>query len=319
MNVSGSKGTVVVAIGGNSIIRSKDAQSVPAQWSAIRETCQHIADLIADGWRVVITHGNGPQVGFILLRSEMSRGKLHDVPLDSCGADTQGAIGYQIQQCLGNELLKRGLKRQVVTVVTQSVVDPDDPAFENPTKPIGSFYSHGDALLRMHNEGWDMVEDSGRGWRRVVASPRPLEIVERDAIRTLVEAGFIVIAAGGGGIPVTRYSDGRLSGRAAVIDKDFGSALLAHNIGADTFLVQTGVEKVCIDYGKPTEQAFDRLTVSEAWKFVRAGQFPEGSMGPKVQACIQFLDWGGKRAVITSLEKMNESLDGRAGTTLVAD
>ncbi|MBI4865343.1 MAG: carbamate kinase [Candidatus Wallbacteria bacterium] len=315
----GAQGTVVVAIGGNSLIKDKDHQTVEDQWTAVRESCGHIAGLIERGWRVVITHGNGPQVGFILLRSELGRGKLHEVPLDSIGADTQGAIGYQVQQCLANEFLRRGIRKRAVTLVTQTVVDASDPAFSKPSKPIGSFYSAAEAAERQRVEGWTMVEDAGRGWRRVVASPRPIELVETPAIRELVDKDFVVIAAGGGGIPVARAADGTLSGCAAVIDKDFGSALLARDIGADTFLIQTAVEQVCTDFGKPSQKAHARLTTTQARQHMAQGQFPKGSMGPKIEATCQFIDWGGKRAVITSLEKMTEALDGRAGTEIVGE
>ncbi|MBI3891123.1 MAG: carbamate kinase [Candidatus Wallbacteria bacterium] len=314
---SPSSPLVVVAIGGNSLIKDKDHQSVPDQWTAVKESCGHIVGLIERGWRVVITHGNGPQVGFILLRSEMCRGKIHEVPLDSIGADTQGAIGYQIQQCLANEMTRRRISKRAVTVVTQTVVDAADPAFKKPTKPIGSFYTSAEASDRQRVEGWVMVEDAGRGWRRVVASPKPLEIVETPAIKKLVDDGFVVIAVGGGGIPVARGADGRLSGCAAVIDKDFGSALLARDIGADTFLIQTAVEQVCVAFGQPSQKALSRLSVGEAREHLAAGQFPKGSMGPKIEACCQFLDWGGRRAVITSLEKMTLALEGKAGTEIV--
>src|SRR6059058_1204851 len=223
----------VVAIGGNSLIKDEAHKSVPDQFAAVRETAVHITDMIEQGWNVVITHGNGPQVGFILLRSEYARSVIHTVPLDSCGADTQGAIGYMIQQALHNEFSRRGIQRQCVTVVTQVLVDKDDPAMHNPSKPIGSFYKEEEARAKMEREGWTMVEDAGRGWRRVVPSPIPREIVERDAIDILIKSGFIVIAVGGGGIPVVRDDSGNLSGVEAVIDKDLASSLLASELNAD--------------------------------------------------------------------------------------
>ena len=307
--------TILLAIGGNSLITDSKHATVPDQYAAVVETVSHIADLLAEN-RVVITHGNGPQVGFILLRSEHSRGILHPVPLDSIGADTQGAIGYQIQQALQNELLRRGLKKAVATVVTQTLVDRDDPAFQKPSKPIGGFYTREQAEDRMRVEKWDMVEDAGRGWRRVVASPKPKRIIEADVIKHLVDAGYVTIAAGGGGIPVVQDKDGNLTGAAAVIDKDLASAVLAAEIGADTLVISTAVPKVCIHFGKPNQTALDELTVEEAQHYIAERHFAAGSMLPKIQACITFLNNCGAEAIITNPESLSLAIKGKAGTRI---
>jgi len=305
----------VVAIGGNSLIKDKDHQTVPDQFAATRETCVHIADMIEQGWEVVITHGNGPQVGFILMRSELASRVLHTVPLDSCGADTQGAIGYMIQQSLGNEFQKRGVQKPIATVVTQVVVDKDDPAFENPTKPIGPFYDETRAKRYQDEEGWHIMDDAGRGWRRVVPSPIPMRIVEQEAIKALIGLGFVVIGVGGGGIPVVE-EDGSLRGVQAVIDKDYASGLLATGINADLFLISTAVEKVALNYGKPNQVDLDRMTLSEAKNYLQEGHFPPGSMGPKIKAVIKFLEEGGKEALITSPENLARALRGETGTRI---
>lgn len=305
----------VVAIGGNSLIKDKDHQTVPDQFAATRETCIHIADMIEQGWEVVITHGNGPQVGFILLRSELASHILHTVPLDSCGADTQGAIGYMIQQSLGNEFQRRGIQKPIVTVVTQVVVDKDDPAFEKPTKPIGPFYDEARAKRYQDEEEWHIMEDAGRGWRRVVPSPIPMRIVEQEAIRALIALGFVVIGVGGGGIPVVE-EEGSLRGVEAVIDKDYASGLLATGINADLFLISTAVEKVALNYGKPNQIDLDGMTLSEAKRYLREGHFPPGSMGPKIKAVIKFLEEGGKEALITSPENLARALRGETGTRI---
>lgn len=307
----------VLAIGGNSLIRDKQHQRVSDQFAVTRETCAHIAELLARGWKVVITHGNGPQVGFILRRCELALHELHPVPLDSIGADTQGALGYMIQQQLANEFRRRGLDRRAVSVVTQVLVDADDPAFRNPTKPIGSFLDEATARRRREEEGWDVREDAGRGWRRVVPSPEPREIVELEAIRDLVRADYVVIAVGGGGIPVVRRPDGDLAGTAAVIDKDLASALLAARLHADLFVISTGVPRVCLDFGKPTQRELERLTLADARRYLAEGQFPAGSMGPKIEAVARFLEAGGKEALITSPEKLVDAVEGRHGTRIV--
>ncbi len=309
--------TIVIAIGGNSLIKDDQHRSVPDQYAAVVETARHIVDLVESGCRVVITHGNGPQVGFILLRSEYSRGILHEVPLDSIGADTQGAIGYQIQQAMQNELRRRKMRQSVATVVTQTLVDKNDAAFQKPTKPIGQFYKKEEAEDRMRVEKWTMVEDAGRGWRRVVPSPKPVRIIEADIIRHLVDAGYVVIAAGGGGIPVAQDEQGNLHGTAAVIDKDLASAVLAKEIAADLLVISTAVEKVCLNFGKPNQKALDRMTIAEAKQYLGDGHFKPGSMLPKVQACIHFIEEGGTEALITCPEVLSSALAGKTGTWMV--
>lgn len=307
----------VVAIGGNSLIKDKDHQTVPDQFAAVRETCYHIADLVEAGYEVIITHGNGPQVGFILLRSEAGRRLLglHTVPMDICGADTQGAIGYMIQQSMQHEFYKRGIKKNCVTVVTQVLVDKDDPAFANPTKPVGPFYStREEAESAAGDEKWVVKEDAGRGFRRVVPSPIPKKIIEIDAVRTLIDNRFVVVAVGGGGIPVIEPEPGRYEGVAAVIDKDYASSLLASEIGAELFLISTAVPKVYINFGKPEQKALDVVSVAEAKRYLEEKHFAEGSMAPKVRAVISFLERGGKKAIITSPELIGKAIKGETGT-----
>ncbi len=307
----------VVAIGGNSLIKDEQHQSVQYQYRAAKETCYHIAEMIEAGWDVVVTHGNGPQVGFALLRSELASHVLPPVPLDSCGADTQGAIGYALQQNLQNIFRERKISKMATTVVTQCVVDREDPAFKHPTKPIGPFYSEEKARHYQEKEGWSIVEDAGRGWRRVVASPIPKEVVEWEAIKALVDADFVVIAVGGGGIPVIRNANGDLEGAAAVIDKDFGSSLLARQINADLFLISTAVEKACISYRRPDQRPLDRISVAEAKRYIEGGHFAAGSMLPKIKACIAFLESGGKEAIITNPENIARALAGETGTHIL--
>jgi len=315
------KKLAVIAIGGNSLIKDKTKVTVQDQYQAAKETCYHIAEMIEQGWNVAIGHGNGPQVGFILRRSEIAAkvAGMHEVPLDFCGADTQGAIGYTLQQNLYNEFKRRGMNKKAATVVTQVLVDRNDPAFQNPTKPIGSFMSEEEARKRAEEDGWVVVEDAGRGWRRVVPSPIPQEIIELDAVKELLEAGIITITVGGGGIPVVRNEDGSLEGVAAVIDKDYASSLLARSIGADLFLISTAVEKVYLNFGKPDQKPIDRMTVSEAKKYMEEGHFAKGSMLPKIQAIIWFLEAGGKQAIITSPESIARALAGETGTLIVPD
>lgn len=306
--------TLVIAIGGNSLIKDAQHQSVPHQYAAVVETVRHITDLLERDYRIVITHGNGPQVGFILLRSEHSRGVLHQVPLDSIVADTQGALGYQIQQALENEFRLRGLKKSVATVVTQTLVDRNDPAFARPSKPIGEFYTRVQAEDRMRVERWDMVEDAGRGWRRVVASPKPLRVVEYGVVQHLVKDGYVVVAAGGGGIPVVEDERGMLKGVPAVIDKDLASSVLAREIGADVLVISTSVERVCLNFGKPNQRAIEVLTLAGAERFMAEGHFAPGSMLPKVQACVDFISGGGTEAIITCPESLSAALKGNTGT-----
>jgi len=311
------KGVAVVAVGGNSLIKDEKHKSVPDQYEAAKESMRHIVDMIEQGWEVVVTHGNGPQVGFIHRRSELSAHELHEVPLDFCGADTQGAIGYMFTMALDNEFQARGMDKKSAAVVTQTVVDRHDKAFEHPTKPIGSFMSEETAKERAAKEGWTVVEDAGRGWRRVVASPIPQRIVEAPAIRALIDNGFVVVGVGGGGIPVVQDEKGMLLGVEAVIDKDFGSSLLACLIDADMFVITTAVEKVAINFNKPNQQWLDRLTAAEARQYIEEGHFAKGSMLPKIQAILRYLDAGGKKALITNPENIGRALRGETGTVIV--
>ncbi|MBP2638529.1 MAG: arcC1 2 [Firmicutes bacterium] len=307
----------VIAIGGNSLIRDNMRQTVEDQYDAVCETAKHIVGMIEQGYDVIITHGNGPQVGFILRRSEIAceTAGMHSVPLVVCGADTQGAIGYQIQQAMDNEFKKRGLDKSAITLVTQVVVDASDPAFTRPTKPIGSFFSQEQAeKIQKNNPDWVMVSDSGRGYRRVVASPQPQEIVEKDVISKLVREGYCMIAVGGGGIPVIRQEDGSFKGVDAVIDKDFASSLLAVQVQADELIISTGVPKVYLNYGNPDEQALDKVTLAELKEYVKQNHFAPGSMLPKIQAVISFLENGGSKAIITNPESLEEAIAGKTGT-----
>lgn len=308
----------VVAIGGNSLIIDKNRKTIADQFEAVKQTMKHISGMIAEGWDVVITHGNGPQVGFILRRSELALHELHPVPLDYCGADTQGAIGYMIQKALRNEFKLHEIGKRAVTVVTQVQVSGDDPAFQNPSKPIGSFMDEDTAKERMA-EGQDFVEDAGRGWRRVVPSPLPKNIVEVEAIETLINKGFIVVAVGGGGIPVVENENGELVGVEAVIDKDFASGLLANMISANLLLISTAVEKVALNYNKPDEKWLDKMTLSEAEGYIAENHFAPGSMLPKIQACVKFLKEGGKAALITDPPNIQRALRGDTGTWITLD
>jgi len=315
------KKVAVVAIGGNSLIRDKNHQTVEDQYLAAKETTLHIADMIEAGWDVAIGHGNGPQVGFILRRSEIAHKAegMHEVPLDVCGADSQGAIGYALQQTLQNELYRRGIKKPVATVVTQVLVDKNDPAFRNPTKPIGGFMDEAEAQKRKSELDWSVVEDAGRGWRRVVASPLPKEVVELESVKTLLDAGVVVITVGGGGIPVIDKGEGEYAGTAAVIDKDYASSLLAQLIKADLFLISTAVEKVALNFGKPEQKFIDLMTLSEAKAYLSEGvHFAKGSMAPKIQAIIWFMENGGREAIITNPENIGRALRGETGTRIVS-
>ena len=311
------KKVAVVAVGGNSLIKDKARRTVPDQYAAASESMNHIADMVEAGWDVVITHGNGPQVGFILRRSELSIHELHPVPLDYCGADTQGAIGYMFQQALYNDFRQRGIAKQAATVVTQVLVDRKDPAFENPTKPIGSFMEQDAAIEHRDQDGWAVVEDAGRGWRRVVPSPLPVKIIQGEAIQTLIQAGFVVIGVGGGGIPVVEDENGDLIGVEAVIDKDFASSLLATTIRADLFLISTAIEKVALDFNKPNQRWLDQVTLAEAKQYLDQGHFAKGSMEPKVQAIIGYLENGGQKAIVTNPENIGRALADETGTSFI--
>jgi len=315
-----SEKVAVIAIGGNSLIKDKAHQSVQDQYDAANATAGHIAQMIKDGWNVAIGHGNGPQVGFVLRRSEIAAQTegMHEVPLDVCGADTQGAIGYALQQSLYNHFKRMGIKKSATTVITQVEVSTEDPAFKNPSKPIGSFMDEAEAKRRQESDGWDVVEDAGRGWRRVVPSPLPMRIVEEESVQQLIDAGVVVITVGGGGIPVVD-KDGELLGTAAVIDKDFASSLLASNIGADLFIISTAVEKVALNFGKPDEKWLDTMTLAEAKGYLAEGKhFAKGSMAPKIQAVINYLEKGGKKAIITNPENIARALAGETGTHITA-
>lgn len=317
MSTGNSRKIAVVAIGGNSLIKDSQHQSVEDQESAIRETVQHIADMIEAGWDIALTHGNGPQVGFILRRSEIAHKVegMHEIPLDVCGADSQGAIGYEMQQALQNELFHRSIKKNVATIITQTLVDIDDPAFKNPAKPIGSFMDKEEAERRKKEMSWSVIEDAGRGWRRVVASPLPKEIVELDSIKVLLEAGVVVITVGGGGIPVVDVGKGEYRGIAAVIDKDFASSLLAEKISADLFVISTGIEKVALNFGKPNQEWIDHMTLTQAKKYLSDGiHFAKGSMAPKIQGIVRFLEAGGQSALITNPENISRALRKETGT-----
>ena len=304
------------------VIRFTDKahQSVDDQYQAAKETTRHIADLIEQGWDVAIGHGNGPQVGFILRRSEIAAKVegLHELPLDVCGADSQGAIGYALQQNLQNELYQRGIKKKVVTVITQVLVDQNDPAFQKPSKPIGGFMEADEAKRRQDEQGWSVVEDAGRGWRRVVASPLPKEIVELETVETLLERGIVTITVGGGGIPVVNPGDGNYEGVAAVIDKDYASSLLAQQVGAELFVISTAVEKVALNFGKPDQKWLDKITLEEAKAYLAEGtHFAKGSMAPKIQAIVWYLENGGTQALITNPENIGRALKGETGTWIV--
>lgn len=311
--------SVVVAIGGNALIKDNLRQTVVDQYVAAGEVAQHVAQMVHEGWGVAVVHGNGPQVGFILRRSELAEGELHPVPLDACVADTQGAIGYALQQNLQNQFHNLGLSKAVATVITQVEVDSNDVAFEKPLKPIGSFLSEEKAKAHQAKDGWHVMEDAGRGWRRVVASPLPIRIVEEKIIRDLIATGGVVIAAGGGGIPVVSDEHGNLRGVPAVIDKDHSAALLANKIGAERLIISTGVEKVALHFGTPQQKWLDRITVEEARRYLMEGiHFEAGSMAPKMWAVVNYLERGGHEAIITNPENIGRALNGETGTHITA-
>ena len=312
--------TALVAIGGNSLITDRNHPDIPHQWDAVRETCRHLADMVEDGWHLVVTHGNGPQVGYILRRNELAAHEVHTTPLDLIVADTQGAIGYMLQQALGNELFSRQLEVPVVSVVTQVLVDEQDPAFEMPSKPIGGFMTEAQARL-FEAQGWRVVEDAGRGWRRVVASPKPVRIVEEQAIRQLVSAGGVVIAVGGGGIPVVQNPKGELreiQGVMAVIDKDWASGLLAAQLGVDLLMISTGVPRVAIRYNTPQQEDLGEITAVQLRQYLDEGHFAPGSMRPKIEAVLDFLDNGGPQALITSPDNIGKAMRHETGTWITS-
>lgn len=305
--------TAVIAIGGNSLIADSKQPDVSHQWDSVRQTASNIALLVQQGWQVVVTHGNGPQAGFILRRNELAAHEVHETPLDLIVADTQGSIGYMLQQALKNSLRALGINRSVVTLVTQTLVSLDDPAFQRPTKPIGSFMSE-DKAREFEAEGWQVMEDAGRGWRRVVASPEPLDILELNAIASMAKREFVVIAGGGGGIPVIFNDRGELRGVAAVIDKDRASSLLATRMFADLFVISTGVPRVALHYNTPQQRDISHMTLAEAKQYLAEGHFAEGSMKPKMEAVISFLQNGGPQALITDPASLMQAIQGESGT-----
>ena len=308
--------SAVVAIGGNALIKSGEEGTIYQQFANARETCSNLMQLVKRGYEIILTHGNGPQVGFALRRHERSRDVIPPYPLGVCVAETVGSIGYMLQQTMQNTVKEFGLKKDTVTIITQVVVDKADPSFTNPTKPIGQFFTKEEIDIKVKNDDWKVTEDSGRGWRRVVPSPRPIRIVEKDTIGHLLKMGKIVIACGGGGLPVIEFEDGSLDGAEAVIDKDYASSKLAQQLGIDEFIILTNVEKVSLNYGKADEVQLDALTLEDAKQYLDEGHFPPGSMGPKIDAAIEFLENGGRRVIITSHDRLIEGIQGNAGTTI---
>jgi carbamate kinase len=309
--------TAVIALGGNAIIKQGQKGTITEQFANTRESLAGIVEMARRGWRLAITHGNGPQIGHYLIRVERARDVVPFVPLGVCVAGTEGEMGYMIAQSLQNTLMRENIQREVTAMLTQVVVDPNDPSISDPSKPIGSFFTHYDAQILMGSEGWVMKEDAGRGWRRVVPSPIPQSVVEGAQIRRMVAQGEIVIACGGGGIPVYYMEDGRLEGVDAVVDKDLASAVLAREIGAELLIIATGVPRVCLHFGKPEQMELEHMTVAEAKGYLAAGEFPRGSMGPKIGAAIDFLEGGGKRVIITENDLVLDALEGKAGTEIV--
>jgi len=309
--------TIVVALGGNAISHEFEEGNIHQQFANTRQSLSGVVELIATGYRVLITHGNGPQVGNALIRVEEARHLVPVLPLGVIVADTEGGMGYMVEQCLQNKMHDRGIKKEIATIVTQVLVDPDDPSISNPSKFVGPFYKKGKVEEMARRPGWVLKEDPGRGWRRVVPSPIPREIVAKKLIRLLVENDIIVVASGGGGIPV--YIDKRngwYEGIDAVIDKDLASAVLARDVEAEELMILTAVEKVALNFKKPDEQLLDRVTLGEIKKYYQAGHFPAGSMGPKIQAAINFLESGGRRVIITSIERSMDAVSGNAGTVI---
>lgn len=308
----------IVAIGGNSLIADASKPDLEHQWDAVRETARHLAQMVANGWHIVITHGNGPQVGYAMRRAEIAQQQgIHNPPLDSLVADTQGSIGYMIQQAMDNSLRRLGINRTCATIVTQIRVDVDDPDFEHPSKPVGAFMTETEATQRREQDGWHVMNDAGRGWRRLVPSPKPRAIQEINAIQALMLSGYVVIAGGGGGIPVIRTDVGSLRGVEAVIDKDRASSLLAQQLRADLLLISTGIEKVALNFGHSDQHDLDTITLSEAQQYIIDGQFPAGSMLPKIEASVEFVRNGGPQAIITNPQNLTRALIGETGTRII--
>jgi len=317
MNTSDNAPLVVIAIGGNSLIKDTEHMSVLDQYRTAGETARNIVPIIKQGYRVLVTHGNGPQVGFILLRSELARDVIHQVPLANCVADTQGSIGLQIAQSLQNEFLHQGIEQAVTAIVTQCVVDEQDPSFGSPSKPIGPFMTEEEARQHERDDDWIIGEDAGRGWRRLVPSPEPLEIIELPAIRTLLDSGTLVIAAGGGGIPVIYKPDGELRPRPAVIDKDAASCLLACELGAEVFIISTDVDKVALNFGTDEQTEIDHMTAADCRTYLAEGHFAAGSMRPKIESALRFLEQGGKKVIIGQPQNLQADLQQTYGTHIV--
>ncbi len=310
--------TAVVAIGGNAIIQEGQKGIIEEQFENIRKCCDPIIDLIEEGYNVVLTHGNGPQVGNALIKQEAAKNIVPPYPMDACGAETQGLLGYIIKQTLENRMIERNINKKIISITTQVLVDKNDSAFSNPTKPVGPFFNLEEKEIIEEEKGYVMKEDSGRGYRRVVASPKPLNILEKDAIKTLSNAGYLVIAVGGGGIPVIK-EENKLKGVESVVDKDYASALLAHEIEADILIILTGVDQVAVDFGKPTQKFLSQMTLEETKAYMAEGQFPPGSMGPKIDAAIKFVEKSRRIAFITSIGKLKEAVVGKTGTRIIPD
>jgi carbamate kinase len=308
----------VVAFGGNALLRPEDRGTQEEQIARARQAARWLAEIVRHGYKLIVVHGNGPQVGNILVQAEEASTKIPPQTLDVAVAQTEGSIGFMLQQAIRNRLESIGLGGEVTTILTEVEVDPNDVGFKRPTKPVGPFFTRYRAEALERDLGWTMREDSGRGWRKVVASPRPMEILNLNTISHMVDTAKVLIAAGGGGIPVVRGRDGQWRGVEAVIDKDFASALLAAKLEADLYVVLTGVPKVAVDFGKPSQRFLDRMTVDEAEKHLADGQFPAGSMGPKIEAAIQFVRASGREVLITDVEHLREALDGKDGTLIVA-
>lgn len=311
-----NRNLAVLAFGGNAIIRRGQSGDIHTQFANTRKVLEGVVGLVAEGKGLIIVHGNGPQVGAELVRSQMASHEVPELPLGVLVADTEGGMGYMIQQCLQNVLWKHRLKKPVVTILTQVVCSKDDPRLQQPTKPVGRFFSEEEARRLMREKGWCMKEDAGRGWRLVVPSPRPQRIVEHKTISMLVDAGVIVIAGGGGGIPIVVEENGDFEGLDVVVDKDFTASLIARNLGADTLIIATDIQKVALDFNTPHQRDLDHLTLAEAERYFAEGHFPPGSMGPKMEASIEFLRGGGDRVIIASPDQLAEALQGKAGTVI---
>ena len=308
---------VLIALGGNALLKHGEEGTAEEQMAHVRECCRHLVKIIEEGYKIAVTHGNGPQVGDILLKNEMAKEKLPEMPLDICGAESQGMIGYMMQRGMDNHLKAANIDVPVVTILTQTLVDQNDPAFTNPSKPIGPYYTEDESKAIQKKLGWQMVFQTGKGYRRVVPSPEPIDIIEGNAIKRLFDEGMVVIACGGGGVPVIRKNGGPLQGVEAVIDKDHTAALLGKKIHADILMILTDAKKVSLNYGKPDQKDLDKLSVADAKKYLSEGQFPKGSMGPKVESVVRFVEAGGEKAIIAALEEGVEALNGNAGTQIV--